>query len=58
MSTSSAGSGTSSYCSEPSFGMYPKAPGSERSERSSSKEEEHQVCSASLFSWLVTPTYI
>lgn len=41
MSTSSGGS----YSSEPSTpcSMYPKAPGSERSERSGSREDEQQV---------------
>ena len=41
MSTSSGGS----YSSEPSTpsSLYPKAPGSERSERSGSREDEHQV---------------
>ena len=41
MSTSSGGS----YCSEPSTpsSLYPKAPGSERSERSGSREDEQQV---------------
>ena len=41
LSTSSAGS----YSSEPSTpsSLYPKAPGSERSERCGSKEDEHQV---------------
>lgn len=41
MSTSSGGS----YSSEPSTpcSVYPKAPGSERSERSGSREDEQQV---------------
>ena len=41
MSTSSGGS----YSSEPSTpcSMYPKAPGSERSERCGSREDDHQV---------------
>ena len=41
MSTSSGGS----YSSEPSTpcSMYPKAPGSERSERSGSREDDQQV---------------
>lgn len=41
MSTSSGGS----YSSEPSTpcSLYPKAPGSERSERSGSREDEHQA---------------
>lgn len=48
MSTSSGGS----YSSEPSTpsSLYPKAPGSERSERSGSREDEQQVGAKILFS--------
>ena len=49
MSTSSGGS----YSSEPSTpsSLYPKAPGSERSERSGSREDEHQVGRKILLSY-------
>ena len=48
MSTSSGGS----YSSEPSTpcSMYPKAPGSERSERSGSREDDQQVSRETIYS--------
>ncbi len=50
MSTSSGGS----YSSEPSTpcSVYPKAPGSERSERSSSREDEQQVSYKTKFTFV------